>query len=910
MADTGDCHPHAPGRDPMVDRWNDVDQLFQAALDLPDEDRAAFVAREAGEDGTLAEAVGRLLRAEAASEGLFDGPRAVRSRAFLDDLATRGHAAPAAEGYEILREVGRGGMGTVYLARRTGEGFEQQVALKVLRRGVDTDDVLRRFAIERRILASLHHPNIARLYDGGTTADGRPFLAMEYVEGTPLTAYCDARKLPIRQRLELLLPVTDAVRSAHAALVVHRDLKPSNILVTTDGHAKLLDFGIAKLLGPDYETEHTRTGLYLLTPDHASPEQLRGEPVTTATDVYQLGVLLYRLLTGQPPCRATTPPAAGGVEALTRFLDLPRPSTIVDAGPESGPIADARGTTPAQLRRMLSGDLDTIVGKALRHDPARRYVSVEELAGDIRRYLDGRAISARPDTRGYRARLFLRRHPWVAPVAAAALFFLGVYVATLVLHARSLETERNAAQQQAERAQEVQRFLTDLFASADPYRPADPALGRRITVVEALDVGVERLQTSLTDRPAIRASILASISDVYQSLGMFDRALPLREEAQTLQTALYGPTSREARDDLSALASIHSELGHPALDLYTKRLDLALSADPVDVAEVADARIMRGRHLMSLNRPADAEPEFRAIVELAEDGGVPPESIAETWRGLADALRETERYEESEVAGRRAIALTDEALGPDTAAAGFGRGTLAQTLGLLGKIDEAERYFQEALDRLVPALGQDHKYVRATMGNLAVLRINAGNPEGAVTLLRQLVESGERLNGKDHPALGGDLQNLATALVGVGRLDEARRVYARVADLNRRWLEEDDYQRALPLLSLSGIELMQHRPAEAERDARAALDTLEKALPAGHFITAVADCRVARALVLQGRPAAAAPYFVRATPPLIETRSVPDYRRDCLTWAADFHEARGEAAEAARLRAVLAGSGS
>lgn len=890
-------------------RWQAIDRLFEAALERPPAERATFIESAASGDQDLVDAVGSLLRAEQDSQGRFESPAIPISDVF---------AAQAAGGsrtigpYTVVRELGRGGMGTVYLADREGDGFTQRVALKVLRRGMDTEDVLRRFVTERRILASLSHPNIARLYDGGATDDGRPYLVMEFVEGEPISAYCDSRYLPVRRRLELALEVAAAVSAAHASLVVHRDLKPSNILVTAEGHVKLLDFGIAKLLDPGADGgTHTRTGLFLLTPDHASPEQLRGEPVTTLTDVYQLGALLFELLTGTAPYEPGSR-TAEGLKALAGRLDVPRPSVVASAGPDAETRARRRGTTPAQLRRMLSGDLDTIVGKALQAEPPRRYVSAEALAGDIQRFLDGRPISAHPDTVSYRARMFLRRRPWVAPAAGAAALFAGIYVTTLVRHSAALEAERNAATLQAERAQEVQRFLVDLFASADPYAPADTARGRGITVVEALDIGTGRLKTSLADRPDIRASILSAISQVYQHLGVHDRAQPLREEALAVHTSLHGPESREVRDSLGSLATIRGERGElvPARELHVRRLALAEATRPVDAAEVADARVRLGRHLIATSQEQLAEPHFRAVLDGPDAESLPVTTHVEAMRALADVERVLDRLDESERTARRAVALVDASIGASSAAGAFARGTLAQTLGLIGRVDEADGLFQQAIGTLERTLGATHGHRLMTMNNLAVLRLNAGRLEGAEALLRETAEVGERVHGPNHPSVAGFLQNHATVLVRLNRADEARERYERAAAIYRETLEPDNYTRALPLLSLAGLDLAAQRAASAEAAAREALHILRAALPSGHAITAVAECRIARALVARAQGPAARPFFERATASLTSATSLPEYRRECLEAAVAFHRARGDATTASRIAAALGTPGS
>ncbi len=892
---------------PIWDRWEEVDRLFAAAMERPPDERLAFLEQEAGNDRDLLDLVLGLLRAEASSAGLFEQPERLALPGFLEDLAGRS-AIPGKIGrYTIVRELGRGGMGTVYLAIHEGEGFRQKVAVKVLRRGVDTEDVLRRFVSERRILASLSHPNIARLHDGGATQNGRPYLVMELVEGEPITSYCDRLRLSVRQRLELVLAVADAVSAAHAKLIVHRDLKPSNILVTAEGHVKLLDFGIAKMLDPEVEGERTRTELRLLTPDHASPEQIRGEPVTTATDVYQLGVLLFRLLTGQRPYRVegSSPQA---LTAIAQGLEIQPASRAVSAASDREDIAEARSTSAPRLQRTLRGDLDTIVGKALSYEPGRRYPSVAQLADDLGRYLSGRPISARPDTFPYRARKLLRRKPWVAPVVALITAFLAIYLGTSLRYSQQLEEERNAAQLEADRALEVQGFLVDLFASADPFAPADSGRGREISVIEALDLGVERLGASLGDQPEIRASLLAAIADVYLGLGEPDRALTLAEEALDLQQSLSGPASREIRDSLGLLARTYDYQGDfdTAGGLHRQQLDQALAAEPVDIEEIAAARVQIGRHLLRIPRWDEAEAQLRSASELAEREEL-PEVQVEALFLLAEAQLNLEKMAASERTARRALMLAEKTHGSPSAATAVARSQLATTLSGQGRAEEAETVFVDAVAELEKTLGREHERHLSTLNNLGLLWLNHGKPELAEGAFLKLIEIGERVRGADHIEVGRFLQNYATVLVWSDRPDEAAPIYERASAIFRESLPPDNYQRALPLLSLSGIYLDQGRAADAEGVSREALELLKTALPEAHAITAVAACRVGRALTALGRASEATPHFDLAVATLAEEGGPPKYRHECLTAAAERYEGVGEEPRAEELREIVRG---
>ena len=399
-----------------AERWARVKELFEAAVDLDPNQRAAFLEKECGGDEALRSEIESLLKSDEQTGGFIEQPAFAIPRDLFPDNVEEPFVGRQFGAYQVIREIGRGGLGAVYLAARADDEYRKQVAIKVIRRGLDTDDIIRRFRNERQILAQLDHPNIARLIDGGTTDDGLPYFVMEYVNGEPINAYCDANALPTTERLTLFRKVCAAVTYAHQNLVIHRDLKPSNILVTQEGEPKLLDFGIAKLLGTGDELfTQTIPALRVMTPEYASPEQVKGEKITTTSDVYSLGVLLYELLTGQRPYRLKTRTPEEIARAITE-QEPERPSTAVtraDPGSLQSPIRNSKS---------LRGDLDNIVLMAMRKEPARRYSSVGQFSEDIRRHLEGLPVVARKDTVRYRSEKFVKRHK--VGVAAAALIGL------------------------------------------------------------------------------------------------------------------------------------------------------------------------------------------------------------------------------------------------------------------------------------------------------------------------------------------------------------------------------------------------------------------------------------------------------------------------------------------------------
>ena len=437
----------------------------------------------------------------------------------------------------------------MYRAERADGEFVQVVALKLVRRGFDGDDTTVRFRRERQILAQLDHPSIARLLDGGLHTDGRPYFAMELVEGEPITTYCDRRRLSIDARVRLFCRVCDAVQYAHGRLIVHRDLKPANIFVTATGDLKLLDFGIAKLLTDDDTVEATnltRTGLRPLTPAYAAPEQLRGEPVSTATDVYTLGVILFELLTARRPFGS----ASSGFERTSLEAEPPRPSDVAilrdhDDAPSIDEIAHARGVTPRALAARLAGDLDAIVLKALRREPQRRYIGAGALAEDLDRFLEGRPVAARPEGRRYRAGKFVRRHRVGIAVAVSLVLSLVGGLAATAWQARAKTLE-------AQKAEAVKAFLISIFQGADPVQAA----GREITLRQVLDEGAERVQRDLAGQPAVQGELLTVLAGIYAELGVTERAAALTDQAIDIHERLHGADSGLVGTNLRQKASL------------------------------------------------------------------------------------------------------------------------------------------------------------------------------------------------------------------------------------------------------------------------------------------------------------------------------------------------------------------
>jgi len=758
----------------MTDRdWKRVEELFLAAIERPKDRRDAWLERECGPDRETLREVRELLERDQEHEGLDGdgGPDTVQEsiRSALRD-ASAGTAARPGERigpYRIERELGRGGMGRVYLAVRDDDTFHKRVALKRMRGGLWQDELDRRFRNERRILARLEHPGIARILDGGGTEDGEPYVVMEYVEGVPLDRYVRENRPDLRARLGLFLQICDAVDHAHRHLVVHRDLKPANVLVTPEGRVKLLDFGIAKLLEPEPTAERsldTRPALRLLTPDYASPEQIRGEPVHVATDVYSLGVVLYELLTGVRPFAGGSRSQAE-VERAVLEETPSRPSRVAGAGTGTGPTG---GNRPAEPGERLSTDLDAIVLNALRKEPDRRYDSVRALAEDVERYLRHEPVRARPITPGYRAGRFVRRHRGATVAALAVVVAVGAGVA---FHTDRLGRERDLARQGQSRAEQVQRFLEDLFRVASPGE----SRGETITVREVLDDARDRLPGTLQDQPAVRAQLLRTLGVVYTHLGLPADGAPLVEEAVALErehgTARSLAAALIARAELVALARDHAA----ALASSEEAFALLRSELPEDHPEAIEALGLVGAARMRLQENEAARDILTHVLDLQRRATPDDvEGIARTLDGLAIAQL---RLGESDAAYRNwrsAFELSESALGEDHPQTLHYLGQIEYSLRDQGRYAEAEPFNVRNLALHERVLGPDHPQTAAERTGLAHIYHATGRYEQALALRRRSLESFVRTYGTAHSYVALMHSFIGRDLLALGRFDDAR----------------------------------------------------------------------------------------------------------------------------------------
>ncbi|HSU82387.1 MAG TPA: serine/threonine-protein kinase, partial [Thermoanaerobaculia bacterium] len=707
-----------------ADRWREVDRLFAAALDLPPDRRPAWLDEACAGRPELRQAIERLLAADARRDSFLDQqPGAILTSALAEEGECLGP-------YRLLRPLGQGGMGTVYLAVRDDAPDERQVAVKILHSGLENTALRHRFLAERQILARLDHPGIARLYTVGGTADGRPYLVMERIEGEPVDAYCDRHRLSVDQRLALFRKICAAVEHAHRHLLVHRDLKPANILVTPEGEPKLLDFGIAKQLAPAAESARTRTGLRVMTPSYASPEQVKGEAITTASDVYSLGVLLCELLCGRGPYPVPEGAPLYEIERAILEKEPERPSEALfrAGGPPPETLAALRGTRPATLRRRLAGDLDTIVLKALRKDPAQRYESVSRLSSDLERHLRSLPISARPDTWGYRTRKLLRRHRAAAATAAAVLLLTAGLVVSLLVQSRRIARERD-------KARHTLSFLVDTFKQADPRH----LRGERLTAREVLDQGADRVSRELAGQPEVQSAVMDAIGEVNLGLGRDDQAAPMLEGALALRRRTLAPSSLEVALSLRHLASLRVAQSDFAAGETLLRQALAIERRRLgDSVEVASTLNQLGQTLTQKGDFRSAEPLHHQALAIARQAEGPRgPTVAEALLDLARCRDQSGDYPGAEMFYQQGLALEKQLLGERNPAFAKSQAAYGSVLMNQGKFKPAEAVFRRSLAIQRQALGEDHPEVAQLLNNLAESRHGQGDLQGAETLYRQ-----------------------------------------------------------------------------------------------------------------------------------------------------------------------------
>jgi len=647
--------------------------------------------------------------------------------------------------YRLLEKIGEGGMGEVWVAEQH-KPIRRIVALKVIKSGMDTRQVIARFESERQALALMDHPAIAKVFDAGETEQGRPYFVMEYVKGIPITAYCDQNRLTTPERLALFMEVCDGIQHAHQKAIIHRDLKPSNILVAIqDSKAvpKIIDFGVAKATAQSLteRTMYTELGVLIGTPEYMSPEQaeMSGQNVDTRTDVYSLGAILYELLVGALPFDPRELRRAGfdEIRRKIREEDPPKPSTKLSTmGALSTAEAQKRRTEPTALIRQVRGDLDWITMKALEKDRIRRYGSPSELAADIDRFLHHQPIVARPPSTVYKAKKFVRRHRVGVGVASTIALLLVAFSVTTAIQARRIARERDRANQEAETSRQVSEFLTGLFKVSNPSE----ALGNSITAREILDKGAESITRELQGQPLVQGKLMNTMGYVYESLGLYDPAQKLLETALDIRTKDLGPDDPDVATTLSDLAAVVWRKGD-----FTK-------------AE-------------TLHKQALAIREKRF--------GRDSEEAATSLHNLGTLYWNQGNYEESRRLCERALAIREKVLGPEHADVASTLNSLGAIAYKEGNLKKAGEMWEQTLAIREKALGADHPLIAHSLNNLAIVYTYTGEPKRAVPLLERVVQIQEKVLGANHPDLASGLMNLGDAISFSGDPPGAKPYYAR-----------------------------------------------------------------------------------------------------------------------------------
>ncbi len=830
------------------ERFTRIQELFHAALERPTAERAAFLAASGEDDGLRGE-VAAMLDHHQKAFGWFEelGERLDRAAPGEIDASAWGGATEIGP-YRLQRLIGRGGMGAVFLAERADGQFERQVAVKLIRPGQASEDAVRRFLAERQILSRLQHPAIARLYDGGVTANGLPYYVMEYVDGAPVTLWCDERRLPIQDRLRLFQTICEAVDYAHRNLTVHRDLKPGNILVTAEGRAKLLDFGIAKLLAaPDAPAPAlTATRHRPLTPEYAAPEQFSGGAVTTATDVYGLGVVLYELLAGRRPHGAKTT----SWEELERAVAGEEPAAPSAAVDEAA--AGARGSRLDKLRKALAGDLDKICIKALHKEPDRRYHSAAQLRDDIGRHLNGLPVAARPDTRRYRAAKFVRRHRAGVATAAGVFLLVAGFAAVVAVQAVRLARERD-------KARRVSELFVDLFTVADP----DRARGETVSVREILDRGAESIDRGLAGQDDVQSSLMETVGRVYHKLGLYERAAPLLEKAVVLKARAFGVEDREVAEATHRLGLLLNDQGRYDAAIMTLQRALELRRKTLGPQDPLLAQSMTYLGLAHL-RKGDikaAEPLFtEAVSRHRRTGRAPPADFADSLTGLAMLHYGKGAYAVSEPLMREALGLQRTALGADHPQIADTLNNLGSVLSRLGRDAEAEPIQREALAIHRKTRGGDHPRVATTLNNLALILFVRGDYAGAEPLYRESLAIRRVKLAAAHPDLAQSLSNLGLLLQNTERFDESEKLYAEALAIRRKTLGPRHVNIVQSLNNLGQLLQAKGDPARAEALLRESLDMVRALLGGQHPFTAISLNNLASALDDRGNTEAEALY--------------------------------------------------
>ncbi len=740
-----------------MNNWDNIKTIFREVIELSPDERKAFLDEKCKDDPELRKEIESLIESDLKGEDFLETPPIKSIELMKDDNSPETFIGMEIGKYRVEEKIGDGGMAVVYSATRIDNQFEQHVAIKFIKRGMDTDEIIKRFKIEQQALAGLDHPYIAKIIDGGTTDNGLPYFIMELIEGEPIDKYCTTKNLSITEKLELFQKVCSAVQYAHKNLIVHRDIKPGNIFITQDGTPKLLDFGISKLLGSSNDqTSLTRTGFRLMTLEYASPEQFKGQQITIATDIYSLGVVMYELLTGSFPYKfrsplpheiekviCTTEPVKPST-AITRFTDN-KMFEIKDVNINDQQIVKSNDKKRRKLKRSLTGDIDNIILKAMNKEPERRYTTVEQFAEDIKRHLTGLPVLARKNSVGYRSKKFFERHK--AGVISAFLFFILIIAGAIaiIIQSNVAAKQRDRAQIEAIKVKKINSFLQDMLSSADPTE-----VGKDVKVIDILDRAIKKIDTELKEQPEVKAELKTTIGITYESLGIYDKAEAQLRQALKIRQSFFGENNDETANSINNVAGILYSEGKldSAKILYEKSIEIHKRFPMPKHAELADALNNLGILNLDLGNYDAAIKNFNEAYSIY-----------------------LELYGKQN--SNTAALITN----------------LALSYHYKGDLNSAEKLYRKALDISYKLPGNAELQIAHETNDLASLLRDKNDHAGALELFRKSLKIREKILGNNHPGLALAIYNLGVELYYTRNYEEAN---SKINEAYKIW------QKSLP----------------------------------------------------------------------------------------------------------------
>jgi serine/threonine-protein kinase len=795
------------------EKWKKIELICYEAMDLSGEQLDTYLMESCGDDKEILNEVRSLLQQNDTGDSMRPFVSSPSSFIFSDHSGVGEHFIGP---YRLIRELASGGMGQVFLAMRDDDQYKRFVALKVIRKDLVDQRILDRFYEERRILASLNHRFIARLFGGGTDDRGVPWFAMEYVDGETITAYTERRNLSINEVIELFLKVCSAVQYAHQNLVIHRDLKPENILIASDGDPKLLDFGIAKLLSQEPVDGRTQYQNRIMTPEYASPEQVSHDPVSTVSDVYSLGVLLFRLTTG----------------SLPYSFEKKSPASIEKTVCHTIPELPSRKSG----NRLLKGDLDSVIMKALKKDPAERYASVEQFANDLKRYLQNRPVTAGKDSLLYRARKFTLRNRWSVAVSAAIVLMILSFSVITFIQSRTIQARAIEAEQQRDRAEQVSAFLTDLFNSVNPDEAEDNAL----SAIDLLKRGAERVDNELTDQPDLQASLYQVISDVYEKLGLYDESLDLAGKAYQANVSLYGAVHPETARSLNAMGWLYRQKAdyETADSLLSEavamRREIFGDTHPDVARSLNDLAVLK----QSMGDYAAADTLlFESITIRQSLSDSPQEALGVALSNHAALKYGLGDFEAAESQMKDALNIFMETAGPRDMRTANVLSNLGAILMTVNKMDEAVGYYEQALGARSALLSPDHPDIASSYAHLGNLYRRTGDFDNAETALLRALNMRRTLFGDDHELIYDSKRLLGLLYDNMEDFSQAEIYYTEAADGFRQQNPMGHNEMAETLHNLGSLYLQHNDPDRAESYLREALEMRGRILGDAHALT-------------------------------------------------------------------------